>query len=149
MMTFYPTVKVKLDEGAMLPDRAHDTDAGADIYSPETFILMPHSSEIIHTGVHVELPPNTVGMLKSKSGLNVNHDIIGESVIDEGYDGEIVVKLYNLGYAAHRFDRGDKLIQLCVMPVCYPTYQQTDEIKAGDRGSDGFGSTSIFGGERL
>lgn len=134
-------VKVKLDEGAYLPERAHDTDAGADIRTPRGFVVPARGAATIRTGVHVQLPSGTVGILKSKSGLNVNHDIVGEGVIDEGYDGEIVVKLHNLGQIPHRFDAGDKVIQLLVMPVEYCGFVEADEIDGGDRGSDGFGST--------
>lgn len=134
-------VMVQLDKGAYMPERAHDTDAGADIRTPVGFLLPPHCSRTIRTGVHVQLPPDTVGMLKSKSGLNVNHNIVGEGVIDEGYDGEIRVKLYNLGRRFHRFHAGDKVIQLVVMPVAYPNYSQVKTIAGGERGDGGFGST--------
>lgn len=151
----HPTIRVKLDEGAILPERAHDTDAGADIFAPHDVTvpgcevlrtpmgdyLLSCGCAVIHTGVHVELPHNTVGMLKSKSGLNRDHDIIGEGVIDQGYDGEIVVKLYNLGPVSKTLPRGSKIIQLVVMPVLYPTYVEAEQIEAGERGSDGFGST--------
>lgn len=136
-----PRIRVKLDEGAFLPARAHDTDAGADIMAPEGFVLPGKGSVAIHTGVHVELPNGTAGILKSKSGLNVRHNIVGEGVIDQGYDGEIVVKLYNLGHAPHTFNRGDKIIQLLVVPVLFPTYEQADAIEGGERGDGGFGST--------
>lgn len=134
-------VKVKLSPMAFLPERAHDTDAGADIRTPESFRLAAHSSEIVATGVHVQLPPNTVGMLKSKSGLNIKHDIISEGVIDEGFSGEIIVKLYNMGGTPYLFHRGDKITQLVVMPVHYVSYEQADEIQGGDRGEAGYGST--------
>jgi len=160
MMTMYPTINVALDDGAFLPERAHNTDAGADIRTP-TDVTVPraerHANDsvvvgcaTVHTGVHVELPETTVGMLKSKSGLNVKHGIIGEGVIDQGYDGEIVVKLYNLGQKDVTLPKGSKIIQLCIMPVLYPTYRQVESIKAGERGSNGFGSTeTITGGDRL
>ena len=137
------TLKFKLDEekAALLPVRAHATDAGADILTPRSFMLPAKSSAIIRTGVHVELPHETVGMLKSKSGLNIFHDIVGEGVIDEGYDGEIVVKLYNLGNEPYQFERGDKIIQLVVMKICYPAIEQADEIRGGERGGAGYGST--------
>lgn len=135
--------KFKLDaeKGALLPVRAHATDAGADILSPRSFLLAARSSAIIRTGVHVELPHETVGMLKSKSGLNIFHDIVGEGVIDEGFDGEIVVKLYNLGNEPYQFERGDKIIQLVVMPVHYPQIVEAEEIDGGERGDAGYGST--------
>ena len=136
-------VKLDTDKGALLPIRKHSTDAGADICTPRSFLLPAESSAIIRTGVHVELPPNMVGMLKSKSGLNIFHDIVGEGVIDEGYDGEIVVKLYNLGKTPYQFERGNEIIQLVVMSVSYPEIVQVDEIASGERGSNGFGSTYL------
>ncbi len=134
-------IKTKLSSMAYLPERAHDTDAGADIRTPEAFTLMAHGSEIVATGVHVQLPPNTVGMLKSKSGLNIKDGIVSEGVIDEGFSGEIVVKLYNLSDHDYRFERGDKITQLVVLPVRYVTYELADEIQGGARGSAGYGST--------
>jgi dUTP pyrophosphatase len=159
MRTCYPTIRVKLDDGAFLLNRAHDTDAGADIFTPRDVNVPPSRANengtvdigyaIVHTGVHVELPENSAGMLKSKSGLNVKHGIISEGVIDQGYGGEIVVKLYNLTGSPVTFPRGSKITQLCVMPVMYPSFRQVDEIGAGERGNGGFGSTGISGGERL
>ena len=134
-------LKVKLDEGARLPDRAHPTDAGADIFAPHDVTVPVGGSTVVDTGVHVQLPPGTVGMLKSKSGLNVKHGIIGEGVIDEGYTGGIVVKLYNLGDDAITVAKGAKLIQLVVLPVAYPTIVEVGEVGGGPRGDAGFGST--------
>lgn len=134
-------VKVKLDEGAFMPERAHETDAGADLRTPSDFRLWPSSSKIVHTGVHVETPPGCVTLIKSKSGLNVNHGITTTGVIDEGYDGEIVVKMIHHGTQPVDFKRGDKITQLLIMPVFYPGFIEVDNISAGERGSDGFGST--------
>lgn len=134
-------IRTKIRYDAFLPERAHDTDAGADIRTPEGFWLRAHDSEIVATGVHVELPAGTVGMLKSKSGLNTRYGIVSEGVIDEGFSGEIIVKLYNLSDHDYMFQRGDKITQLVVMPVHYVTYEQVDEINAGERGTNGYGST--------
>ena len=64
-------MKIVLDKGAIMPTRAHETDAGLDIYARERKLIRANSSAVFDTGVHVELPFGTVGMLKSKSGLNV------------------------------------------------------------------------------
>ena len=141
MYTNYPVVNVRLDDGAYMPARAHDTDAGADIRTPYSFTIPARGSAIVHTGVHVETPHECVTLIKSKSGLNVNNDITAEGVIDEGYDGEIVVKMYNHGDMVKRFKAGDKITQILIMPVRYPLYVHVTEIKGGERGSDGFGST--------
>lgn len=135
------TMMYSLDEGAYPPVRAHETDAGADIRTPVAFELPPWSGVTVHTGVHIQLPDGTVGILKSKSGLNVRSGITGEGVIDEGYTGEIVVKLYNNTDTGYLFDAGDKVIQMLVMPVLYPKMVQVDMVEGGERGDSGFGST--------
>ena len=140
-MDFHPNISVKLDKGAFLPERAHDTDAGADIRTPFDLVVPPHDSVIVATGVHVQTPPNCVTMIKSKSGLNIKHDITSEGVVDEGFSGEIIVKLYNHGNRDKYFKRGDKITQIVVMPVLYPTYVESDKIESGDRGINGYGST--------
>ena len=140
-------MKIKLDENAIMPTRAHSTDAGLDLYSPVDFWIEPEGSPIgdncavIDTGVHIELPKGTVGMLKSKSGLNVKHSIIGEGVLDEGYTGSIKVKLYNLGSLPMNFNRGDKIIQLVIVPYYAPALELVDELEETERGTGGFGST--------
>lgn len=76
-------LNVKLDQLAYLPERAHPTDAGLDLRTPHDVLVMPGVGAVVDTGVHIQLPAGTVGMLKSKSGLNVKHGIVSEGVIDE------------------------------------------------------------------
>ena len=112
----FATVRVTLDSGAYMPAYAHfGADAGADIRTPTAFSVMPHSAVTIDTGVHVEIPAGYVGLIKSKSGLNVNKSILTEGVIDNGYTGTIRVKLYNHGEQTVTFERGDKITQLVVV----------------------------------
>lgn len=134
-------MKIKLDENAFMPERAHETDAGLDLKSPVDMYIMPHKSGVIDTGVHVEIPKGYVGMLKSKSGLNVKHGIVSEGVIDCGYTGSIVVKLYNHGRQTYRINKGDKITQLVVMPVHISKLQVVKELDETDRGENGFGSS--------
>lgn len=135
------TMNVKLEKWAYMPERAYPTDAGADLRTPHDVIVMPHGSAVVDTGVHIELPPNTVGMLKSKSGLNVKHGITSEGVIDVGYTGSIVVKLYNHSDKAYGFKAGDKISQLVIMPILTPSFVQVDEFEETERGNNGFGSS--------
>ena len=141
MTTDYPTIKVKLDKGAYMPERAHDTDAGADIRCREKFTVKAHGFACIDTGVHIELPPTTKCEIKSKSGLWTNHGILTTGLIDEGFGGAIRVGIANLSDEDYTFVAGEKVTQLCVSHVCYPTYVETGEIKAGKRGNSGYGST--------
>lgn len=134
-------MKIKLEPWAICPTRAHETDAGLDLYATEYTLVPAHGSAIFDTGVHVQLPPFTAGFLKSKSGLNVKHNITSDGVIDVGYTGSICVKLYNHGDENYVVDSGDKISQLVVVDIHLPTLQIVDELDETDRGNNGFGST--------
>ena len=134
-------MKVKLDDFAFIPERAHNTDAGLDLKSPICIEIPARSSVVIDTGVHVDLPIGTVGFLKSKSGLNVNHDITSDGVIDVGYTGSIKVKLYNHGIIPYQVLRGDKITQLVVVECHFPDVEIVEELDGTERGNKGFGST--------
>jgi dUTP pyrophosphatase len=80
-------------------------------------------------------------MLKSKSGLNVNHGITSEGVIDVGYTGSIVVKLYNQSGDDYTVHAGDKITQLVILPILTPELELVDDLESTERGNGGFGST--------
>ena len=134
-------VKIKLDEGAFMPDRAHEWDAGLDLRAMEDRLVPARGSAIFDTGVHVELAPFTAGFLKSKSSLNVKHDLTSDGVVDVGYTGSICVKLYNHGDTDYMVRRGDKISQLVVVDIHIPRLQLVDELDETERGEGGFGST--------
>lgn len=134
-------MKVKLDPGAFLPERAHPDDAGLDIRSPVDTYVPANGSTVIDTGVHVEIPYSAVGFLKSKSGLHFMHGISSEGVVDCGYTGSIRVKLVNHMDVPFHVYMGDKISQLVVLPVLLPELEQVDELPETERGEQGFGST--------
>lgn len=134
-------MRIKLDKGAIAPTRAHETDAGLDLYAREDGFIPNLSSANFYTGVHIELPKGCCGLLVSKSGLNVKHGITSTGLIDEGYCGEIVVKLFNHGNIDYTVKRGDKISQLVVLPVRYEGVEIVEEISGGARGENGFGSS--------
>lgn len=134
-------INIMLDSEALMPKRGHATDAGLDLLSPLDTVVPAKGCTSIDTGVHIELPPNTAGFLKSKSGLNVKYGITSEGVIDVGYNGSIVCKLYNHSNMDYEIKRGDKITQLVVMKIDIPELNVVDEFKATERGNNGFGST--------
>lgn len=134
-------MKVVLDYGAKAPTRAHERDAGLDLYSRHTTTILDGSSVCLDTGVHVEIPAGYVGLLKSKSGLNVKHGITSEGVIDAGYTGSIRVKLYNHGEQPYTVHKGDKITQLVILPIITPEIEIVESLEATERGDGGFGST--------
>ena len=134
-------MNVILDDGAYMPEFAHKTDAGADLRSPIETVVPARNSVVIDTGVHVEIPEGYVGMLKSKSGLNVKNNLTGTGTIDCGYSGSIRVKLYNHGDTDYQILRGDKIIQMVILPCAYCEFTQVDKFAETERGDGGFGST--------
>ena len=146
-------MNVVLDKEAFMPTKAHEDDAGFDLYAPHDFVIKGNissnfyiqkfslSSAIVDTGVHIAIPKGYVGMVKSKSGLNVKKGLVAEGVIDCGYTGSIVVKLYNNSQYEYSFKRGDKIAQLVVMPISTEGLELVDKLDDTERGTGGFGST--------
>jgi len=135
-------MKVMVDYNICRPERAHDTDAGIDLKATASAVVPAHGSRVFGTGVHVQLPHGTCGILVSKSGLNVKHGLTSTGLIDEGYTGEIKVKLYNHTDEEYHVRAGDKISQLIVVPVLYEDLEFVDELDSNtERGDNGFGST--------
>lgn len=134
-------MNIMLDSTALMPKRGHATDAGLDLLSPIDVVVPAGGSAIIDTGVHIELPNGTAGFLKSKSGLNVKHGITSEGVIDVGYTGSIVCKIYNLSNDDYKVKRGDKITQLVIVKIETPSLKVVDKFNETERGEGGFGST--------
>lgn len=134
-------MEIMLDNGAYMPSRGHETDAGLDLRTPKAVTVPAYGNAIVDTGVHEALPHGCAGLIVSKSGLNVKHDITSTGLIDEGYTGSIVVKLYNQGSEDHEFEAGDKVTQLVVMPVVCESLEQVSVFNPSERGDNGFGST--------
>ena len=134
-------INVVLDNGAYMPEKAHEADAGFDLRTPSKVIIPAKSSRIIPTGVHVEIPRGYVGFLKSKSGLNVKDGILSEGVIDSGYTGSIVAKLYNNSNKEKVFEKGDKITRLVILPIPDVEMVEVDSLEDTERGSNGFGSS--------
>ncbi len=134
-------MRITLDDGAFMPTRAHAADAGLDLYSPIDVVIPAYTGVAINTGVHVEIPFGYAGFLKSKSGLNVKHDITSDGVIDSGYTGSIVVKLYNNGENDYKVSAGDKITQLVLVKIMLPELKVEKDLPNTERGDGGFGST--------
>lgn len=132
---------IKVDKGAFPPTRAHKTDAGLDLRAAEDYTILAKGHKTIETGVHVQLPRGTAGLLVSKSGLNVKYNLTSTGLIDEGYTGSIKVKLYNHGLHDYYVKKGDKISQLVIFKVAKPKLRVVKDLPDTERGSGGFGST--------
>jgi dUTP pyrophosphatase len=135
----------RLDERARLPTRAHDGDAGLDLYALEPVVLAAGERASVPTGIAVEIPPGHAGLVLPRSGLAARHGISvvnAPGLIDSGYRGEVRVLLLNTDRARpFELDGGDRIAQLVLVPVALPTPTEVDALSDSERGAGGFGSS--------
>ena len=136
-------LKVTLDEGAKMPTRAHDTDAGLDLYAMEDAVIPMFGSVKLDTGCHVAIPKNYVGLITSKSGL-MSEGITSRGTIDSDYRGSIKAVLFNHNNRPYRIEKGQKITQLVILPIITPKPIQVDNLELTARGNGGFGSSGKF-----
>jgi dUTP pyrophosphatase len=135
----------RLDERALLPTRAHDGDAGLDLYALEDAVLAPGERASVPTGVAVEIPPGQAGLILPRSGLAARHGISvvnAPGLIDSGYRGEIRVLLLNTDREQpFELAAGDRIAQLVLVRVELPTPVEVSSLTDSERGTGGFGSS--------
>jgi len=136
----------RLTSSAILPDRAHASDAGLDLYSAVDVTIPPGETRLVGTGVALELPPGTEGQIRPRSGLALKHGVTvlnSPGTIDEGYRGELGVILINHGRATFEVRHGMKIAQLVVQSRLALDVVEATQLSDTDRGSGGFGSTGF------
>ena len=133
-------MKIMIDQGGFMPERAHDTDAGLDLRSPVSTWVHPFEHCVIDTGIHVAIPAGYVGLITSKSGLMAK-GITCRGTIDSGYTGSIKAVLYNHGAEGYGIHRYDKICQLVLLPIITPELEVVDTLDETERGENGFGSS--------
>jgi dUTP diphosphatase len=135
----------KLNDGAQLPTRAHEGDAGLDLYSCESAHIGPGERWSVGTGVGVEIPEGHAGLVLPRSGLARDHGIAlvnAPGLIDSGYRGELRVLLLNTDPAeTFRVEPGDRIAQLLLTPIASAEVVETEALSESLRGEGGFGSS--------
>ena len=135
----------RLDPAARLPARAHDTDAGFDLFAIEAATLGPGERATVRTGIAIELPERHAGLVLPRSGNAARHGIAlvnAPGLIDEGYRGELKVLLLNTDRSEpFHIEPGDRIAQLVVLRVEGPDVVEVDHVADSTRGAGGFGST--------
>ena len=133
----------KLSPLAKLPQRAHPTDSGADLFALERTVLPARAITKVHTGIAVELPENTSGIIWGKSSVESKGIKAMAGLVDAPYRGELIVCMYNLNEQDFVFEAGQKVAQLVVLPTLYPAFEEVSELTDTSRGEGGFGSTGV------
>jgi len=136
---------VKLKDDAVLPSRAHEGDAGLDLYACESAHIGPGERWGVGTGVGVEIPEGHAGLVLPRSGLARDHGIAlvnAPGLIDSGYRGELRVLLLNTDPAeTFRVEPGDRIAQLVLTPIASAEPVEADALTESARGQGGFGSS--------
>ena len=135
----------KLKDEAKVPARAHEGDAGLDLYACEPAHLGPGERWGVGTGVAVEVPEGHAGLVLPRSGLARDHGIAlvnSPGLIDAGYRGEVRVLLLNTDPAdTFRVEPGDRIAQLVIVPVAPAEPVEVAALAESARGEGGFGSS--------
>ena len=116
---------VLLNELAKLPTRKHETDAGLDLYANERVQILPGEFRIVKTGISIELPKNTFGWITNKSR---NNFLIGGGIVDEGYTGELLVKVFNPTQLPVSIVLNQAFAQLLVIPIVKPEVTESVSV---------------------
>lgn len=131
-----------LNNVVSIPTRAKKGDAGMDVRSAQAGTISANSYLDFKTGIAMQLPEGYYGQFASRSGLAIKHNVTAFSgVIDNGYRGEMVVRLRNHGHKDFRVEVGDRIAQLIILPYLEADGVEVMELDNTDRGADGFGST--------
>ena len=135
----------RLSDAATLPTRAHEGDAGLDLYASEPAHIGPGERWSVGTGIAVEIPEGHAGLVLPRSGLAREHGIAlvnSPGLIDAGYRGEVRVLLLNTDPAETvRIEAGARIAQLVISPIAIADPVEVAELSDSARGGGGFGST--------
>lgn len=137
-------INVKLtDDYAQLPKRSNPTDAGADLFSPIDVTIPKGGAVFINLHIQTEIPVGYVGMLFARSGLGSKglRPRNGTGIIDSRYRGDIGVMLENVGDSDYEVSRGDRIVQLVIVPMALAEFTATTELNMEDDRCGGFGSS--------
>jgi dUTP pyrophosphatase len=135
-------VKVLCDNPELLPEQAHEGDAGWDLRASEACVIPARGALAVPTGVAIELPLGYEAQVRGRSGLAFNDRILAHvGTIDAGYRGEIRVMLFNMSDTAYPVSYGDRVAQLVVARLADARLVSAAELNESSRGAGGFGSS--------
>lgn len=136
-----PQLECLVQPGAKLPQRAHSTDAGADLFSYEACEIYPGEQKLVDTGIAIKIPRGFGGFIynrssQGKKGISIPHSV---GVIDSDYRGNLKVLLKNISEDPYKIEVGDRIAQLVIQPIQLVDFKDT--WNDTQRGTGGFGST--------
>lgn len=136
----------KLNDNAVMPTKAHATDAGFDLYCTSKEIDWTKRQIVCHTGLAFEIPEGYVGLIFPRSSVSNKPLMMANSVgvLDSCYRGEVTAK-FNITdtrqSAFAHYQEGDRIAQMIIIPYPEIEFEEADSLSESDRGTGGYGST--------
>ena len=136
----------KLTKTAIIPTKAHPTDAGFDLYADTEFnqYIAPNTTMKVSTGISMAIPEGYFGGIYARSGLSTKFGLRPANctgVIDSSYRGEIIVVLYNDSEFIRVIQKGDRIAQLIIQSIPEVNLVEVKELDETERNTGGFGSS--------
>lgn len=132
---------MKIDVRAVLPNKAHSSDAASDIYALEDVLLPPGHTATVRTGFCLEMPPGVYGRIETRSSMAAKGVFATGGIIDSGYREEIFVILNNTRPETYVISRGDRIAQILFHRVERCKFIEVARLDKKDDRSGGLGST--------
>ena len=139
-------IKFKMKENChdLVPQKAHHDDAAFDLRAAENMTLPAGETQLVPTGIFMELPYGFEAQVRPRSGLALRHSLLipnSPGTIDAGYRGEVCVIMYNGGHEEFEIKRGDRIAQMVICELPEVSFEIVNELSDSKRGFGGFGST--------
>jgi len=141
-------VKIKVRDGARVPEYKSSGSAGADIcaFLDDTMVIGKGETALIPTGLYIEIPPGYEAQIRPRSGLALKHGITllnTPGTIDSDYRGEISIIMANLGKEPFNVENGMRIAQMVFSKVYSAHFLRVDTLTETIRNDGGFGHTGL------
>ena len=136
----------KIHPDAIIPEYAHDTDAGMDLFSVKEYVLLPQHRVLVGTGLKMEIPKGYEMQIRPKSGLAIRNGIgvlNSPATIDSDYRGEVGVILINHSSKPYKIEKCQKIAQAIFNKIEKAKFI-SEKLSETKRGDGGFGSTGLI-----
>ncbi|OSM06811.1 putative deoxyuridine 5'-triphosphate nucleotidohydrolase [Magnetofaba australis IT-1] len=130
------------------PAYASKFAAGMDLRAAvsDSVKLFPGERKLIPTGFAMQMEPGYEAQIRPRSGLALKHGVTvlnAPGTVDADYRGEVGVLLINLGDQPFTIERGDRIAQMVISPMCQARWEIVPTLESSGRGRGGYGHTGV------
>ena len=131
----------KLSEKAIVPTKNLPSDAGIDLYVPESITIPANSRALIKTNIAMAIPEGFCGLVTGRSGNTIKRGLVGQlGIVDSHYRGDVGIMAFNTTSEDITIESGERVGQIVIVPFLSVQPEECDELDETDR-KGGFGSS--------